>query len=74
MSYVKCVAVYPATAYAMPQLQAVLPDSDPTNTTVWTPTIFLSVTLFSVDYATYLGIYHTFTDIYWELGPKCDRR
>ena len=34
VSYVKYAAIYPATAYAVPQLQTVLPDSDPTNTTV----------------------------------------
>ena len=39
----------------MPQLQTALPDSDPTNTTVQTPTIFLIS--FSVDYAIYLGIH-----------------
>ena len=39
----------------MPQLQTALPDSDPTNTTVRTPTIFLIS--FSVDSAIYLGIH-----------------
>lgn len=39
----------------MPQLQTVLPDSDPTNTTVGTPTVFLLS--FSVDYAIYLGMH-----------------
>jgi len=55
VSYVKYAAIYPATAYAVPQLQTVLPDSDPTNTTVRTPTIFL--VSFSVDHAIYLGIH-----------------
>ncbi|NP_001152183.2 Polyadenylate-binding protein RBP47B' [Zea mays] len=35
LQYSAAKAVYPATAYAMPQLQAVLPDSDPTNTTIF---------------------------------------
>lgn len=54
-NYVKYAAIYPATAYAVPQLQTVLPDNDPTNRTVRTPTIFLLS--FSVDHAIYLGIH-----------------
>ncbi|KAJ1298577.1 hypothetical protein BS78_01G464100 [Paspalum vaginatum] len=35
LQYSAAKAAYPATAYAVPQLQAVLPDSDPTNTTIF---------------------------------------
>ncbi|CAN6296338.1 unnamed protein product [Urochloa humidicola] len=35
LPYSAAKAVYPATAYAVPQLQTVLPDSDPTNTTIF---------------------------------------
>ncbi|CAL4912835.1 unnamed protein product [Urochloa decumbens] len=35
LQYSAAKAIYPATAYAVPQLQTVLPDSDPTNTTIF---------------------------------------
>ncbi|PUZ42597.1 hypothetical protein GQ55_9G595200 [Panicum hallii var. hallii] len=35
LQYSAAKAIYPATTYAVPQLQTVLPDSDPTNTTIF---------------------------------------